>query len=497
MKQAAHQPAFAARQAALWIFLLLNAVFALTSSGRVRTMDEVLPIFQIESLVERGSTAIPQATSSDLFYGKLDLRGQPRAPYPPGQAVAALPWHLPGRYVLARLPGVPAEARDIVADFATVLSSATFAALAAAVFFLLLCELGAPLRTAFFVTLLVALATPLFAYSAYFFSEPLATLLLLAAAGALFGTSGLEAVPAGRAIAGGALLGLLLWVRPTHIVAAPVFLFCLLASERKRCYRTTLLVAAVIGCFGLAHLARNYALFGDPLDFGYPAAAEGGKRLNSFETPLWVGLAGFLVSPGKSVFLFAPPILLALAGLRWLWRRNRDLAFVALVTPIAYLLFYSTYTQWEGGYCPGPRYLVPALVLLCLGCGPALAEGGTRMRRLALALFIAGVLVQGLSMATSFLEDQATGQYYDARWNYRLSYNPMVSQARLLWQHATSGETAPLGRGFDRWFVYLHKAGVSPLLLCLMAAIPAAVGTFATFRLKRLLADSPPPTEIH
>jgi len=38
------------------------------------------------------------------------------------------------------------------------------------------------------------------------------------------------------------------------------------------------------------------------------------KRLNTFDTPLWKGLYGFLLSPGKSVFIFAPPLLLALAG---------------------------------------------------------------------------------------------------------------------------------------------------------------------------------------
>src|ERR1019366_6825643 len=52
------------------------------------------------------------------------------------------------------------------------------------------------------------------------------------------------------------------------------------------------------------------------------------------------------------------------------------LAVVGAATPVVYLLFFATYTQWEGGYSYGPRYLVPALALLGLGIGPAL-EGAS------------------------------------------------------------------------------------------------------------------------
>ena len=48
----------------------------------------------------------------------------------------------------------------------------------------------------------------------------------------------------------------------------------------------------------------------------------------------------------------------------------------------------------------------------------------------ALVLFLAGFLVQGVGMATSFLEDQANGTYYDGHFDYRMSYSPLVSQTR-------------------------------------------------------------------
>src|SRR6202035_3105209 len=117
--------------------------------------------------------------------------------------------------------------------------------------------------------------------------------------------------------------------------------------------------------------------------FGYPEASDGGKNMNSFDTPLSTGLYGFLLSPGKSVFLFAPPILLAIPGVRKLARMDRGLAVIAGATALVYLLLYSCRTQWEGGFCVGQRYLVPAIALLCLGLGPMLKDSGPWVWRLA------------------------------------------------------------------------------------------------------------------
>ena len=236
-------------------------------------------------------------------------------------------------------------------------------------------------------------------------------------------------------------------------------------------------------------LAHNAVLFGSPFAFGYPATAEGAKRLNSFDTPMLTGLYGLLLSPGKSVFLFAPPIILAIFGLRQLWRRNRGLATLAALLPLTGLFFYSKYSQWEGGYCVGPRYLVPGLVLLCLGLGPVLSENRTRIKAVASALLVAGVLVQGVSLATSFMEDQAPrGRYYDASWTYRLDYS-LSGPVHLFFKYLGSDEPARLGLGWDRWFVFLAKGGISRATLGVLAAAIAAGLAISLLGLARNLRD--------
>jgi hypothetical protein len=441
-------------------FLTLNFFFLLLSSGRVRTRDELNADLQAESLATRGSTAIPQAVNF-FFYGKYDRWGEPQPPYGPAHAAFLIPWYFAGRGLLAIIPGIPYRTRDAVVDATEVASSATFAALAAALAFLIFFRLGLSIRVSLFAASMLALGTPLVSYSAALYSEPLTCVFLLGAAAVLFGGRGKGPISWQEAVLAGILLGATLWVRPAHLIATPVFLIALLVRDGDKGWRAARTLAIVVGLFGLAYLWRNHYLFGDPFDFGYPSVSDGGKNMNSFDTPLLTGLRGFLLSPGKSVFLFAPPIILGIASIRKLARLDRGLAVVAGTLPIIYLLFYAKFTQWEGGFCVGPRYLVPAISLLCLGLGPALENAGAWTRRVAIVLLAGGFFVEAINMATSFFEDQANGRYYDAQYNYRMDYSPLISMTRQLVHYATSPTPAPAGLGFDRWFVFLHKAGVA------------------------------------
>jgi hypothetical protein len=468
------------RRAAIWLFAAFQFFYLLISTGRVRTPDEYNTLYTTESLVLRGSTAVPQAVQLHNFYGRYDLHGQPRAAYPPGQALLCAPWYALGQYLLARLPGVPPEDTDLIVAFSSCLSSATFSALTVAFFFLLLCGIGTPLRAVRFAAIIVGLGTPIFAYSGWLFSEPLTAAIFMGVALLLFGRCH-EPITLRTALIAGLILGLATIVRPTNVLAIPVFAAAVLVRDGKPALRPAFILCAASAIGVALLLAHNALLFGGPFQFGYPTTAEGAKRLNTFDTPLWKGLDGFLLSPGKSIFIFAPPVILALAGLRRLWKLERGVATVAIVLPLLYLFFFARYTQWEGGYCVGPRYLVPSIALLCLGLGPMLAPGASHIKKLALFALALGAFVQCVSLATSFMEDQVPrGRYYDADWTYRLNYS-LSGQIHLLWKYLTSSEPARLGFGWDRWFVFLHKGGVSGatlavLGLCMVAGLVSSLG---------------------
>jgi len=472
------------KRLAFWLSLFIASIYALASSGRARTPDEYMTIFQAESLIDRGSTAVPQSLQANDFYGTYDLKHQPRSPYPPGQAILAVPYEWFARKVLARLPGVARDRTTVfyVQGFGATLSSASIAAAAVGFFFLLLRRLGVSVRDSMCLTCCIAFGTYLFPYSGYFFSEPLSTLLFLSTAYALFGSE--HPVTWKRAILAGLILGFSLWVRPTMVLAAGIFGVAVVIANRGKRWKNAVLVLLFPGLFGFAYLVRNKLLFGRALEFGYPDTAELGKQLNTFHTPFYVGLTGFLLSPGKSVFLYCPLLILAIYGMGKLWKIERGLATLCCGLPLVYLMFYMRYTQWEGGFCLGPRYMLPSVILCCLGLAPIVSMGSRKFNQAVLALACIGFSVQVISYSTSFFEDQTAGNYYDSFFNYRMAYNPMISQTERLIAYM-GGKSAPLGMGFDRWFVFLNKLGLSRGTLAVIAIPPLIIALWSCLVLRR------------
>jgi len=478
---------------AILLFLFLNCVYLLTSTGRVRTIDEIDAVMQSESLLLRHTTAIPQAVNSGIYFGKFDQHGVPRSAWPAGHAILVLPWSAAGHYLLAHLPGIPGNISDLALATAVCWSSATFAAFTVAVSFLLFLKLELSPKRALACSMVLAFSTPLFVYSGWLYSEP-ATIAIFVAACYLFFSSG-KPISVPCALLASLLLGFAVHIRPANIVTAFVFIAASVVFDRFHArdtgfaYRTSAILFAVIAFSGLLYLARNNSLFGSPFDFGVPAVAENGKDLDSWHNPLWVGIFGFLVSPGKSVFLFCPPVILGMIGLPRLWRQNRGMSVVCGAAPAINLFMYSIRTQWEGGYCYGPRYLVPSLILLTLPCATLFQASPRWVRPAFWASAIIGFLVQAIGLSTNILEDMVVNHYFIGIWDYRMSYSPIAGQIRLIWKYLHV-QPAGLGLGWDRWFVFLRAAGASPLPLALIASL-FLLGALIFGHLTRMTAQNP------
>ena len=140
----------------------------------------------------------------------------------------------------------------------------------------------------------------------------------------------------------------------TSLIFAPGFVLAVLA-DRTVASRTRLRIAIAL-LLGIAaavaiHLAWNAHRFGDPLDFGYDAAETIPQlppqpfRLSDLPR----GLIVLLATPGKSLVLWAPVLLLALASARDFWRREAGIVVALAVTLTTGLVFYAAYSISGGG----------------------------------------------------------------------------------------------------------------------------------------------------
>jgi hypothetical protein len=109
------------------------------------------------------------------------------------------------------------------------------------------------------------------------------------------------------------------------------------------------------------------------------------------------------LSPGKSIFLYAPPLILGLVALPSVWRHHRAVCLAILATVGPVLLVYSRYKS-NGDYAWGPRFVVFAVPVMCISVA-ALIDAWRReparwLRRIVLAaVIVAGVFVQTLGNA--------------------------------------------------------------------------------------------------
>jgi len=217
-------------------------------------------------------------------------------------------------------------------------------------------------RLAAVATALFGVTNPVWPYSKRFFSEPLTAALSF---GAFLGA--LSYVKAGRKLP--LVLGLAcLAVLPLNNMILPLALGlalgALFLSARRGRAIAGLGAAALAGALLVA--GSFYLRFGRLTSTGYGD--------ESFWFRVHEGLYGLLLSPGRSVFLFAPLMILSAVGLRALWRRFKPAGIGVATAFGATVLLVASWWCWWGGVCWGPRLVLPVLPIASLGAVAALAE---------------------------------------------------------------------------------------------------------------------------
>jgi hypothetical protein len=247
----------------------------------------------------------------------------------------------------------------------------------------------------------------------FFHSEPLAVLFLLLAAFIADGMRGKD-LSKGlvlRSILVGAAAGLAVLARNDSAVACPgiaCLALCRLLEKRKGCSGKTLVGAGCAGvaacvCVASFQLLLNQIHFGSPISSGYSDQSEGIK----FNIPLLQAAWIYLLSPGKGIFGYSPPLLAALAAWPIFFKRERTLAISLALIVLGYFLVVG---RWQnlGGWCWGPRHLFQVTVFLMLPL-PLLfgTEISPKLRRYANGLLMVtlvfGIFVQVCGVLVDFM----------------------------------------------------------------------------------------------
>jgi len=233
------------------------------------------------------------------------------------------------------------------------------------------------------LAIIIALATPLWAYATVFFGHGPAAILVTVAWILLLRPCVAERPPHRlHALLGGAAAGFAVTIEyPTVLLVGVIFGTLLV----RRTPLPTLGWAAAGTIVGLVPAISYHQLaFGAPWITGYTLKADTGfqaihaRGVLGVSLPSLEALWGVLFSARRGLFFFSPILLLAPVGLWQILRRRgfRDVApLTAAIT--VYVLFAAGFVDWEAGWCAAARHLVPIVPLLAIPLVSALMNVGT------------------------------------------------------------------------------------------------------------------------
>ncbi|MBV9388488.1 MAG: glycosyltransferase family 39 protein, partial [Chroococcidiopsidaceae cyanobacterium CP_BM_ER_R8_30] len=87
---------------------------------------------------------------------------------------------------------------------------------------------------------------------------------------------------------------------------------------------------------------------------------------NALDGNLFVGLQGLLFSPGKSLFVYAPLLILSILLFRKFYKQHRKEAIYVVTLTLLWLLLHSKLRSWYGAAGWGPRHFITILPILFL-----------------------------------------------------------------------------------------------------------------------------------
>jgi hypothetical protein len=356
----------------------------------------------------------------------------------PGSAFLATPFFEAGSFI-GRLFGLDPRSDHgvlVLSYVSNLFAIAVPSALAAAVLFLFCTNLGFSTGAAAFAAMGMALATPVWAYSTVFFGHVLAGACLLFAFALTVKLRDGSANEWLIAVSIGLLAG---WATVTEYPAAPAScIVALLAlsqvwyAGRSRRWKVVLGITAGALANILMLAWYQHAAFGSFFSVGYShyeagAFPEMTVGFHGLTYPHLSVLLRLLAAPHLGLIWLAPILLFAAVGL-WVLSKHphsRSCALAAAAIALYYWLFNASFSGWDGGWAYGPRYMVPAIPILCIGIAALWSVPSKYLRASMCVLAGYGIACSLLAVSTTAM----TPERY--RWPLTQLYWPLFRAGKL------------------------------------------------------------------
>ena len=326
---------------------------------------------------------LTQSITEDLSLQIEPYLGYDHSKYAPGQSVAGVPFYALSMTLLKIFPGFVFKGALIL--FFVHLTNVVIGGLICAAFYRFGRYLGYGRNASLAGALCLGLCTTFFVYAKQYLADPLAALFILCGVWALYDSG--KNKP-GSAVWAGAFFGMTLLTKIDSaflILCLPLYLF----FDRKNMKDRLLRFIPGFAPFFILMLLYNHFNYGDAFSPGYSR--------QGFASPFPSALFGLLFSPGRGLFLFTPPALLAIAGWKGFRRKHPQLFYLTMILAVVKIMVLAKWFSWQGGWCWGPRLLLPVLPLLLLPLFEIFETWRLRspsLRITAAVLIIAGFVIQ-------------------------------------------------------------------------------------------------------
>ncbi len=331
--------------------------------------DDIASVATVGALVDHGTLAISslQGLDQQVGIGAKGPDGQLYSKYGLGQVILGAPLYALGRLIPSApydVEGIPIAESQTGVEFLLYLNPLMMGVLAWLMQLLVKEMWGDSGNMA---TVVVAFTTPLFITARTFGTElNTAVFLVLALLACLR-----------RQYALGLLcVGIAALFRPAALVFATGWVILLIHRPRREWLLNG--IALMIGILGVG--LANYIRFGSFLESGYASSIGFTFQFD--------GLLGFLISPGRSIILFAPWVLLTLPLFIHSIKTRNHLILGLFLGMAVFIILHSTWREWHGGWSYGPRLLMPIVPILAILVVPWVS------RWYALPLLLIGLVIE-------------------------------------------------------------------------------------------------------